>query len=283
MQEILKLLNLRLLRELSGKTKSVYLVGNDQDSFVLKVGTSPQSNRLLQKEIAVTTLLNESIQVVPRIFEEGVVNNNRFLLQEYFDFQNFNEIAGISTLKEAYRALAATLLKFAEIMRDDCGEVETGSQYSSWSTYLTHKIDDYYSNLKTETQVLLPNEFVSALKAQVIQLSEPLHFNFLHMDLHGGNIFLSPDHTIKLIDFDESIFGDTEYELTRLLQAHFTDEETGPLRKYFLQLLGRDHFMQTYKYQMYKKIRILHYIAVLDRRAEMDEIQEQVGLLRNDA
>ena len=181
-------------------------------------------------EFDAMSILSEKGLPIPKPLDIKGVEEEVFSLFEWVEGQDLNEVIPLLSDKEQYRlgVVSGTILK--EIHQLELPKVE-----ESWAIRYDKKINRNIENYKKSTLRYDSDSFFFDVIDKNRQLIKKRPTKFQHGDYHTGNMILSEDKTLKVIDFNRFDYGDPWEEFNRI---DFTVEmsplfATGQLHGYF--------------------------------------------------
>jgi len=195
-EHILKKENLAVteIENLPPGTNAVFKAGN----YVIKIFAPVESNveqRLPQTEILATQRANQLGIPVPKVIASGIIEDNyhfAYLITEYIDSVDIAALTDSEKIKLGHKLRSIT-----EKMNTHCkpfqgiNTLDVNGYYHCWDTYSKSFKKERLDYISTQTY----GENV-----------------FIHSDLCGDNLLLTPHGDLYIIDFADAILAPKIYE-----------------------------------------------------------------------
>ena len=245
----------------SGYNNPVFIVETSGGpDLVLRVIHSTESWKV-HKEAAVYRLFEQQQIPTARILK---VDSSRTLIP--YDYMISEKLAGSSLssqwealspkdLLSIYAELGDCLARIHSVPFDRFGDVQpAGGGFSAGPAYELAGFDPgpfsqwkrmFIEIIRARLQSLKGTAF-DELRPQVLRyfqdniglIDYPIVPRLLHLDLHGGNVFVEQDHVTGILDVEEALIGHNEYDLMRTELGNF-DETTPDRREAFFAAYTR--------------------------------------------
>lgn len=207
-----------------GFTNLIYSIGNE---YIIKICNNKDNEDNFKKEIDFYNN-NKSNPYIPKLYSFSISNSSEDYSYEiiekvhgkslYFVWHEFNEEQRKNIIKEIVKMMKS----FHSIK---------GESYD-WAAYIINKLKNNFDKCyKLNLFSLFEKELAFDLLEKIKPSLQSEDFRLVHSDIHFDNIIFCENETIKIIDFETSIYAPIDYELDIFLRMcsnplKYASEET---------------------------------------------------------